>query len=222
MFKIRPFIAEFIGTFFFVLIGAGAVIVNQPAQMLGLLGVALAQGLTLAVLITALGPVSGGHFNPAVTVGLFIVNKVSRPTAIGYVIAQLLGGVLAGVLLRGIFPTTIWEPAFLGTPHLANGFSVIAALLVEIFLSFFFLIAFLGTYVDAMAPKIGGFGAGIAYTAAWLLGGALTGAALNPARALGPALAANYWDAQWIFWIGPLAGAILACWVYTRWVSETI
>jgi MIP family channel proteins len=223
MFKIRPVIAEFVGTFFFIFIGAGAIVVNQSAQgALGAVGIALAQGLTLAVLISAFGPVSGGHFNPAVTAGLFIVKKIGRPTAIAYVIVQLLGGILAGFLLRAIFPTAVWEAAYLGAPHLATGLSIVSALILEIVLTFFFLLAFLGTSVDSMAPKTGGLGAGMAYAAAWLLGGPLTGAAMNPARAFGPALAANYWDAHWIYWIGPLIGAGLACWLYTRWISETI
>jgi len=223
MLKIKPFVSEFIGTFCFVFIGAGVVVADQfTHSALGLLGIALAHGLCLAALITAFGAVSTGYFNPAVSLGLFIANRIGRPTFITFLITQLLGGVLAGLLLRCIFPASVWETAFLGAPHVMTGVSVVSALVVEFILSFIFTLVVFGTSVDPIAPKLGGLAIGFAYAALFLFGWPLAGAVMNPIRALGPALAANFWDGQWLYWVGPLAGASLASWVYTHWISETI
>ncbi len=221
--RFRPALAELIGTFVFFFIGAGAIITDSYTHgAVGLLGIALAHGLILSILVSAFGAISGGHFNPAVSFGLWIAKKITTPTLVFYVIAQLLGGVLAGLALRGIYPVSAWVPVHLGTPGLAVGLSPIVGLVVELLLTFFLMLSVLGTAVDPMAPKIGGFGIGLTVAVDILVGGPLTGAAMNPARVFGPGLAAGFWDNHWIYWVGPCAGAALASWIYTRFISETI
>lgn len=222
-FNVRPLLAELIGTFAFFFIGAGAIVTNYfTSGSVGLLGVALAHGLALAVMVSAFGSISGGHFNPAVTIGLWIAKKVNGYTVATYIVAQLIGGALAGFLLKAIFPEAAWLPVQLGTPALVTGVSVTSGLILEAAMTFFLMIAVLGTAVDSMAPKIGGFGIGLTVAADILIGGPLTGAAMNPARVFGPGLAAGFWENHWVYWVGPIAGAALASWLYTRFVSETI
>jgi MIP family channel proteins len=221
--KWRPALAELVGTFAFVFIGAGSIVADSYTHGgVGLIGIALAHGLMLAIVVSIFGAVSGGHINPAVTVGAWIAGKVDRLTVVFYIAAQLIGGGLAGFLLRGLFPEAAWLPVHLGTPALAAGVSPAAGLVLEAVLTFFLMLAVLGTAMDSKAPKIGGFGIGLTVGADILVGGPLTGAAMNPARLFGPALACGFWENHWLYWVGPIAGAAFASWVYTRWISKTI
>jgi MIP family channel proteins len=220
--RIRPALAELIGTFIFCFVGAGVVVSNSTAGgAVGPVGIAFAHGLVLAVLITSLGAISGGHFNPAVTVGLWVSKKADQITLVSYLIAQILGALLAGAALRAIFDPTIADRVYFGTPTL-SGIGPLAGLALEMVLTFFLMLAVLGTSVDPMAPKVGGFGIGMAYAAGVLVAGPLTGAALNPARALGPAVVSGMFVQHWIYWVGPIAGAAAASWLYTRRLSDTI
>ncbi len=215
--------AELVGTFIFFFIGAGSIVTDSYTHgAVGLIGIALAHGLVLSVLVSAFGAISGAHFNPAVTVGAWVARKVDASTVILYIIAQLVGGSLAGFLLRGIFPEAAWQAVHLGTPALSVGVSPLVGLVLEATLTFFLMIAVLGTAMDSMAPKIGGFGIGLTVAVDILVGGPLTGAAMNPARVFGPALAAGFWENHWIYWVGPIAGASFASWLYTRFISKTI
>jgi MIP family channel proteins len=221
--KWRPALAELVGTFAFVFVGAGSIVTDSYTHgAVGLLGIALAHGLMLSIMVSIFGAVSGGHLNPAVTVGAWVAGKVDRSTVVFYIAAQLIGGSLAGFLLRGLFPEAAWQAVHLGTPALAAGVSPAAGLVLEAVLTFFLMLAVLGTAMDSLAPKIGGFGIGLTVGAEILVGGPLTGAAMNPARIFGPALAAGFWENHWLYWIGPIAGAAFASWVYTRWISKTI
>jgi MIP family channel proteins len=221
--RFRPALAELVGTFVFFFIGAGAIITDSYTHgAVGLIGVALAHGLILSVMISTFGAVSGGHFNPAVTIGLWVARKVDQYTVISYIIAQLIGGVLAGFLLRFLFPEVVWQPVHLGTPALAVGVAPMAALILEAVLTFFLMLSVLGTAVDRAAPKIGGFGIGLTVAVDILVGGPITGAAMNPARVFGPGLAAGFWEYHWVYWVGPIAGAAFASWLYTRLISKTI
>jgi len=220
---LRPALAELVGTFAFFFIGAGAVVTDSYTHGgVGLIGVALAHGLVLSIMVSIFGAISGGHFNPAVTIGVWVARKISAITVITYILAQLIGGALAGYLLRALFPIAVWGPVHLGTPALAAGVSPWVGLVLEAVLSFFLILAVLGTAVDSMAPKIGGFAIGLTVSFDILVGGPFTGAAMNPARAFGPALASGFWENHWIYWVGPIAGGILASWIYTRFISETI
>ena len=221
--KFRPALAELIGTFAFFFIGAGSIVADSYTHgAVGLLGIALANGLMLAIMVSVFGAVSGGHFNPAVTVGAWVAGKVDRSTVYLYVAAQLIGACLAGFLLRGLFPDAASQAVHLGAPALSVGVSPLAGLVLESVLTFFLMLAYLGTAMDAMAPKIAGFGIGLTVAVDILVGGPITGAAMNPARAFGTALTAGFWEYHWLYWIGPVSGAALASWIYTRWISKTI
>lgn len=223
----RPaLIAEAIGTFLFFFVGAGSVVlgdylVANGGTSPGLLGVALAHGLALAVLVSALGPVSGGHFNPAVTLGAWIVGAIPAPRAGMYVLAQLVGAAAAGFALRGIFPTDAWQPSNIGTPALGAGITPLLGIAVEAILTSLLVFAVIGTAIDRRAPQIGGLAIGLAVTADILLGGPLTGAAMNPARWFGPAVAAGAFGDWYVWWIGPAIGAAAAGLIYRYAFAES-
>ncbi len=214
---LKPCVAEAIGTFALCFIGAGSICINA-----GLVGIALAHGCVLAVMISAMGHISGGHFNPAVTLGALVGGKIKSPMAGYYVVSQLAGAVAAGFLLRMIFPAVTWQAVNLGTPGLAPGVSVETGILVEIVLTFFLVLVVYGTAIDDRGTwkAIGGFGIGFTVLCDILMGGPLTGASMNPARTFGPALAAGYWDNHIVYWIGPLAGGALAGLVYGRFLIK--
>ena len=211
-------VAELLGTFALCFIGAGAVCTNQwTGGALGLLGVAVAHGTVLAVMVSALGHISGGHFNPAVTIAVAAARKIEGERACLYVIAQLAGASLAAFFLGTIFPEAVWQPVHLGTPSLGAGINAIQGTLVEIILTFFLVLAVFGTAVDSKGSwnAIGGFGIGTVLIFDILVGGPLTGAAMNPARAFGPALVSGVWDHQLVYWVGPVLGGTLAGLLYT-------
>lgn len=212
----RNYVAEFIGTFALIFIGAGAIVTDAFTKGgVGLIGVAVAHGLILALSINALGHISGAHFNPAVTIAMLATGRIGAASAIGYIVAQLLGGGVAGFLLSAIFPAQAVADAKLGTPLLANGVGFAAGVAIEAVLTFFLVTAIFGTAVDPRGPKsVAGFGIGLVLIADILAGGPLTGASMNPARTFGPALAGGIWDNHLVYWIGPVIGALVAAFVY--------
>jgi len=212
--------AEFIGVFVFVFIGAGAVILSS-ASGAGMLGVALATGLTMGVAVSALGHVSGGHFNPAVTVGAWVTGKIESGRAGLYILVQLLASVAAATLLRITLPKRIWQPTSLGATLLnpaakSVGFTAPKGLLLEAVLTFFLVIVVFGTAIDGKSTFAGIAGLAIGLTIAIdvLFGGPLTGAAMNPSRAFGPELVQNDWANAWVWYVGPLFGGAVAALVY--------
>lgn len=214
--------AEAVGTFLFFFVGAGAVILTAHTDVAGgLLGVALAHGLALAVLVSALGAVSGAHFNPAVTVAVVISGHMAPPRAALYVAAQLVGAVAAGLALRLVFPAASWERVALGTPAVDPSIGVGAAIAIEAVLTVLLVLAVFGTAIDRRAPKLGGLGIGLAVAADVLMGGPLTGAAMNPARWFGPAVASGTYADWYVWWIGPLVGAAVAAVLYRLVLAET-
>ena len=219
---VKPVIAELIGTFAFVFLGAGSIITNTLTHgALGLLGIALAHGLALAIMITVFAATSGGHINPAVTIGMLVTRRIEPVLGLLYIVAQLVGATLAGLLLQAVFPFAVWQAAELGTPLLAPGVSFGTGVLVEAVLTFFLLLAVFGTAVDPRAPKIGGFGIGLTVAVDILVGGALTGASMNPARTFGPALAGGFWQNDLVYWIGPIIGAVIAALIYQYVILRT-
>lgn len=208
-------LAEFIGTFTLVFIGSGSICASTlPETGLGLLGVALAHGLALGVMISAVGHISGGHINPAVTLGALVAGKIRPRLALAYVIAQCVGAIAGAAVLSLLVPKQIWAPVNLGTPGLGHGISPLAGMFLEFFLTFFLVFTVFGTAIDPRGPKLGGFAIGLAVTFGILLGGPFCGAALNPARALGPAVITGAFAHQWVWWVGPLLGGACAAWVY--------
>jgi MIP family channel proteins len=209
-------VAEALGTFlfFFVGIGAGMVVGYSPVPLgAGLVGVALAHGLVLLVLVSSLGAISGGHFNPAVTFGLWVANRIEGRRATSYVVAQLLGALVAAWLAGYVFGgTAVTVKA--GTPALAQGVDVLRGIVIEAALTAVLLTAVFGTVVDPRAPKIGGIAIGLAVGADILMGGPLTGAAMNPARWFGPAVVSGVYDNAIVWTLGPLIGALLVAVVW--------
>lgn len=209
----RALIAEAAGTFWFFSIGAGAIVADQlTGGKIGVVGIALAHGLALAVAISSFGAISGGHFNPAVTLGLWVAKKHPRDRVLTYWAAQVIGALAAGIFVRIAFDhaPAAADATHLGTPALAAGLPVLTAIVVELVLTVFLLWAVFGTAVSPSAPRIAGFGIGLAVAADILVGGPLTGAAMNPARWLGPAIAAAFFDNWFVYLIGPFAGAAIA------------
>jgi MIP family channel proteins len=211
-----PLAAEALGTFLFVVVGAGSIVVGTfaPDAAPGLVGVALAHGLALAVLVSALGAVSGAHFNPAVTFGLWLGGRIDGWTGAAYVAAQLVSAVTAGLVLRAVFPESAWQPSHIGTPGLAAGISPAVGIAVEAILTVLLVLAVFGTAIDPRGPRVGGFAIGMAVAADILVAGPLTGAAMNPARWFGPALASGFLDNALVWIAGPLLGAAVAAAAY--------
>jgi MIP family channel proteins len=217
---LRPLIAEFIGVFMLVFIGGGAIIINAYQNgSLGLTGIAAANGLALAIAMTATMSISGGHINPAMTIGLWSVGRITGGKAGLYVVAQLLGAVFAALALKALFPAGAAEVRQFGALSLGQDTTLVGGILIEAVLTFFLALAWMGT-VDPAAPKVGGFGVGLALWMCILAGGPLTGAALNPARAFGPALVAGFWVGQVTYWVGPILGAVVAMQVYERFLIK--
>ena len=209
----RLALAEFIGTFALCVVGVGTVCTNAwTGGSPGLLGIALAHGGILAVMISSLGHISGGHFNPAVTLAAFVANRLSKERALVYFVAQLTGAVAGSWLIGYIVPFEVWRPIHLGTPGLADGLDVMGGLLLECVLTFFLVFTVFATALDERGPwkAIAGFGIGGALAVGILIAGPLTGAALNPARAFGPALVSSTWTHQLVYWSGPLLGGVIA------------
>jgi MIP family channel proteins len=202
-------IAEAVGTFLFFFVGIGAVVAATD-----LVGVALAHGLALAVLVSALGAVSGGHFNPAVTVAVRLAGGIGWGAAVIYVVAQLVGAVAAGFAVKAVFPEAAYTEFGGGTPALGDGITVAAGIGIEAVLTLLLVLAVFGTAIDPRAPKIGGLAIGLAVAADIMMGGPLTGGAMNPARWFGPAVASGDYTDWYVWWVGPLIGAIVGAVLY--------
>src|SRR5712691_1057064 len=167
----------------------------HTAGALGATGIALAHGVGMAVIVSMTMNISGGHINPAVTAALWLADKVNGRTALSYVLVQLVG-------------------ALVGAPKLAETVTFMQGIWIEAMLTFFLVSAVFGTAVSPEAPKIGGFGIGLAIFVDALVGGGLTGAAMNPARAFRPAIVSGDLHGQAVWWIGPLLGAAAAGWLW--------
>ncbi len=211
----KALIAEFIGTFALIFIGVGAIAAdNITGGKLGLTGIALAHGLTIGVMASATGAISGGHLNPAVTIALWSAKKINDINAIGYVLVQCAGAIAAAALIKCAVPAEALAAVGMGTPALGNNISVGMGLITEIILTFFLVFVIYGTAVDSRAPKMAGLFIGLAVCLDILMGGPISGAAMNPARHLGPALMGGGLQNLWIYWAGPIIGGVLAAQVF--------
>ena len=223
----KKMMAEAIGTFILVFIGAGSVVASNYFVMANsafpqLLLIAFANGLALAVAITIAMGISGGHINPAVTIGFLTAKLINARDALLYIISQVIGATLAGLFLLFLLPVTFSLPVHLGTPSLASGVSVLQGISIEAVITFFLVLAVFGTIVDRRAPRIGGFGVGLVLAASAMVAGPFTGAAANPARAIGPALASGFLQNWYVYWIGPIVGGIVAALVYNYLFREGV
>jgi MIP family channel proteins len=215
----QKLIAEFLGTFALIFFGAGAICTDQylhGAGGLGLLGIALAHGLAIAIMVCALGHISGGHFNPAITIGFWVTRRLNTVDTVAYWLAQLLGATVAAFVLKSIIPDDTWHAVALGTPMFARDFTVLSGMVLEGITTFFLVLTVFATAVDERSSfrPVAGFAIGLSITLGILVAGPFTGAALNPARAFGPAFASSHWQNHGIYWVGPLAGGFLAGFLY--------
>ena len=209
-------IAEFVATFALIFIGAGAVLLYS-ADRLDLTGVALAQGLVLFIMVSVTAHVSGGFVNPAVAISLWVTGKVPSQRALILIIAELLGAIAGAFLLKFLVPAVVFDQGNGGIPALAPEIAVGKGILIEAVCTFFLVFAVFGTAVDPRGPwsKTAGLTIGLVIAFDIMAFGPYTGAAMNPARWFGPALASGSW-ANWFVWIiGPIAGGIIAAVLYT-------
>jgi MIP family channel proteins len=220
----KRYAAEFFGTLMFVFLSAGAgVAIASLSPSVGYVGIfagAVATGIALALAISATMGVSGGHINPAVTVAMFSVGRIKLGEAAGYIISQVVGAVIGAALLWVLFPAAVGAAVQWGTPTASASIGSIQAIAIEAILTFFLVFAVFSTAVDERAPKIAGFGVGLVVMIDALVGGSLTGAAMNPARWAGPAIVSGFYANWYVYIIGPVIGAILAALLYTYLILE--
>jgi aquaporin Z len=206
---LRRGFAEFVGAFTLIFIGGGAGIVSHS----DIVAIALANGLAIGIMVTNLGHISGGHFNPAITIGFLVTRRIKVALGAVYIFAQLLGAVCAAFILRYLFTQFAVKAT---APVPAAQITDAKALILEGIMTFFLVWAVWATAVDpgGAFKAIAGLAIGLTITIDVFVGGLVTGAAMNPARAFGPELAGNVWTGWWIYWVGPIAGALVASLIY--------
>jgi len=208
-------ICEFLGPFALVFAGVGAIIQTHTPQGSNIIAVAFAHGLGLGLLIAAVGHISGGHFNPAVTIGVLAARRITVRRAILYIVSQLLGGLAAAAAL-----TLVYRAAERNAPGVNLGVPVVghsigSALVMEFILTFFLVFVIFGVAIDHRTGRaISGLAIGLTVTMDIFAGGAVSGAIMNPSRALGPAIVRWDWTNQWIWWVAPILGGLAAAVLY--------
>lgn len=214
----KPAAAELIGAFGLTFMGAGSIVATGGAN---LPAIAFAHGLAIALGVLALGKISGGHFNPAVTIAFLVTNKISAVNAVVYIASQLLGGVLAGFAVLYFFPATMVAAVSLGNPALAPEVPFVNGVMIEMVLTFFLVLVIFGTAVDSRGlGSFAGFAIGLTITMDIFAAGPLTGAAMNPSRAFGTALpgliagVGNVFANHLVYWVGPIVGGAVGGLLY--------
>lgn len=228
---VRNLTCEMFGVFLLTFLGAGSILTTTwTGGSPGLVGIALAHGIALAIAVSAVMNLSGGHINPAVTITMLATGRIRIGQAVSYIVAQCLGAVIAGLCLSMIFSNLgpgaagisgiqALNDCKLGTPNFGPAVGPGIAVFTEILLTFVLVFTVFGTAVDERTPRVAGFAIGLSVTVDILVGGPITGAAMNPARAFGTLLAgggacADLWTQHWVYWIGPIGGALLAGFLY--------
>jgi aquaporin Z len=203
--------AEFIGTFALIFVAAGgAAYARSPTDL------ALANGLVIAVMVSAFGFISGGHFNPAVTLGFVVTRRIAPALAVWYWLVQFGGAAAAALLLNWVLPSGALSAGNLGVPALGSGIGAGPAVVVEAVLTFFLVWVIFATAVDPRGTfkQIAGLAIGFTIAFDVLMAYGLTGGAMNPARAFGPQLVGDHWKHFWVWYVGPLTGAVIAASLY--------
>jgi aquaporin Z len=207
---LRRGVAEFIGTFALVFVGAGSLIYSN------IVGAALAHGLVIAVMVTAVGMISGGHFNPAVTLAFLVTRRIALSLAGFYWAVQFGAAVLAALLLRWVLPKAASTAIHDGAPSLIPGVSSGKGIAIEAVLTFFLVWVVFATAVHPRGAyyQVAGLAIGLTIALDILMAGGLTGAMMNPARAFGPQLVGDEWTNAWVWYVGPFAGGVIAAIVF--------
>jgi MIP family channel proteins len=207
----RRAMAEMLGTAFLVFFGCSAIVMNSfPDNRFGMLGIALIHAFILSLAISMTMGVSGGHVNPAVTIGLWVIKRIPSAEAFIYVASQLVGALIAALLVRTFMAPNVGHVLAYGTPVLNPALTFGNGVAVEAIITFLLMSGVMGTIVAGNAPRIGGFGVGLTLIPSIMVAGVLTGAAANPARAFGPAVISGNLASHAVWWIGPILGAVLA------------
>jgi aquaporin TIP len=212
----RRALAEFVGTFTLIFIGVGSIVAANDIHDPSLIGVALAHGLAIGVMVSAVGHISGGHFNPAITFGFLVTRRIKPALGLLYWVVQFAGAALAALLVRDLLPRATTHAVHLGVPALGGGVDAASGFGLEAVLTFFLAWVVFASAVDPRGTfkSIAGLAIGLTITMDILFGGPFTGAAMNPARAFGPQLVEGDWSNGWVWYAGPVLGAVLAVIVY--------
>lgn len=227
----RRLVAELIGTFWLVLGGCGAAVISAKTDAggIGQLGVALAFGLTVLTMVYAVGHISGGHFNPAVTVGLWAARRVATRDVLPYVVVQVVGAIAAAAVLaviaNGVDGFDLKASGFAANgygDHSPGGYALGAALLTEIVLTAGFLVVIIGTTGPRAPMGFAPLAIGLSLTLIHLISIPVTNTSVNPARSTGPALFVGDWALSqlWLFWLAPVVGAVVAGYLH-GWLERT-
>jgi len=223
-FEWRALVAEFVATMMFVFMGTGLIVsYNQDKTQghdlgAGLVSIAFGFGISLSTMIYTVANISGGHLNPAVTVGLLVIRQIELFKAIGYIICQLGGGIVGAGLMYGVMPDNITEQVHMGATSIADGVTPGEGCAIEICLTFILVFTVCATaelsgdlkHMGRFAPLAIGFSVLVDH----MIGVPFTGASMNPARSFGPAVVAGYWKNHWVYWVGPMVGGIIASLLY--------
>lgn len=213
---LRRAFAEFVGTFTLIFIGVGSIVAAHQIEDPTLIGVAIAHGLAIGVMVSAVGHISGAHFNPAVTFGFLITKRIEPKLAVVYWVAQLAAAAVGALLIEAFLPKFLTDSVSLGVPALGNGVTAAAGFGLEAVLTFLLVWVIFANAVDpgGAFKSIAGLAIGLTITIDILFGGPFTGAAMNPARAFGPQLIGGHWSNWWVWYAGPLLGGSLAALAY--------
>ncbi|XP_035695470.1 aquaporin-8-like isoform X5 [Branchiostoma floridae] len=219
---VMPCLAEFVGLLIFAFIGTMVTGYVTPAGNMWLLSIALAHGFTIALLIVAVGHISGGHLNPAVTLGITIAGGVTWLQGICYVISQLLGAMVGAAFTRAILPNATYAACAGGTHAIGGEVSITGAILCESILTMILVLTVLLAAVDPSSAEkaLPPLAIGLAVLVGILAGGPFSGASMNPARAFGPAVAAGVWKNHYVWWVGPIIGGLVAGIIYRMFLAD--
>ncbi|XP_045925252.1 aquaporin-8-like [Micropterus dolomieu] len=204
---LQPCLAELFGTCLFVFSGCASVI--GDVGTLGVLQPAVAHGLALGVLIMVFGQISGGHFNPAVSLSVYLCGGMELLLLLPYVLAQMLGGITGAFLAKAMYPANMFAASLGGAFEVVNndlGKTTLAEIIMTLFLT---MVVCMGAINSRTSSPFAPFCIGLTVTANIFAGGMVSGACMNPARAFGPAAAANHWNHHWVYWVGPICGALI-------------
>ncbi|XP_041818170.1 aquaporin-8-like [Chelmon rostratus] len=203
---VQPCVAEMFGTTAFVFVGCASVMGSLGTS--GVLQPAVAHGLTLGVMIALFGQISGGHFNPVVSLSAYLCGGMELVLLLPYIVAQVLGGMVGAGLVRAVFPSVLYDATTGGAFTVVSSDLALITLTEAILTTFLTMAVCLGAVNRQTRSPLAPFCIGLTVMANIFAGGTLSGACMNPARAFGPAVVANYWNHHWIFWVGPICGAL--------------